>query len=129
MWNEFDEFEEKAFTQMDIYSPSPKIKIKKWFEKPCIACNNAIKDYGEYDSVGWFECSESEKLGNLKCFPYCSAKKCNKFNPKISYNHKSDYWLMIGDFDKAFGENGFKKLINLLAFNERMGDYKVGRIA
>ena len=128
MWNKFDEFDEQKFSRMDIYSPKPKIKIKKWFEKVCISCNNASKDYGEYDSTGWFECYESKRLGNLKSFPYCSAKKCDKFMPRLTCNHESDYWTMIGDFDKAFGKNGYKKLHNLLQFNERMGNYKIGRI-
>lgn len=129
MWNKFDEFDEKKVSQTDIYSPAPKIKIKKWFKKVCIACNHASKDYGEYDSIGWFKCDNGEKLGNLKSFPKCSAKKCKNFTPRLTYTHESDYWCMIGDFDKAFGSNGYKKLHDLLKFNERMGDYKVGRVS
>lgn len=128
MWNKFDEFNEQKFSQMDIYSPVPKIKIKRWFEKVCIACNNVNKDYGEYDSIGWFECDECQRLGNLKSFPYCSSKKCSKFNPKTTGGYESDYWMMIMDFEKVFGQNGYKKLHNLLQFNERMGNYKTGRV-
>lgn len=129
MLNNFDELVENKLSQMDIYSTTPKIKIKKWFEKVCIACNNVAHDYGEYDSVGWWECDKNQRLGNLKSFPYCSAKNCNKFNLKTTYKKESDYWMMIGDFDKAFGKNGYKKLHNLLDFNKRMGDYKIGIIS
>ncbi len=128
MWNKFDELIEHDFSQMDICSPAPKIKIKKWFEKVCIACSNATHDYGEYDSTGWYECNEGQKLGNLKSFPFCSAKKCNKFSPKSTDGHQCDYWSMIMDFDKSFKIDGYKRLHILLDFNERMGNYKVGRI-
>lgn len=123
-----DELIEDNISQMDIYSPVPKIKIKKWYMKICIACTHVTHDYGEYDSVGCYECEESQKLGNLKFFPYCSAKNCNKFNPTGTDGYRSDYWQMIMDFDKAFKEDGYIKLHNLLQFNERMGNYKVGRI-
>lgn len=128
MFNKFYEPVNGKISQADIYSPTPKIKIKRWYQKLCFACNSMRHEYGDYDSVGWYECEESEKLGNLKSFSYCSAKSCNKFNPKKTASFEDDYWSMLMDFEKVFGENGSKKLFKLIDFNERMGDYRIGRI-
>ena len=114
--------------QQKKYSHTPKIKIKKWREKVCIACVHNSKDFGEYDTVGWHVCNENRRIGKLKRFPNCSAKHCDKFNPRRTVTRESDYWLMIMDFEKAFGRSGYKQLHKLLEFNERIGDYKVGRI-
>lgn len=110
------------------YNPTPKIKIKKWYQKICTACVFYSRDYGEYDNTGWAICDENQRLGNMKSFPRCNAKTCKKFSAKDVLDLEDDYWSMIMDFDKAFGKNGYKKLHKLLEFNERMGDYKVGRI-
>ncbi|WP_108062661.1 hypothetical protein [Poseidonibacter lekithochrous] len=116
-------------TQTNLYSPTPKIKIIKWHKSTCIACIHASKDYGEYDCIGWWECNEYQKLGNLKSFPNCNASSCKKFCPKSVSKHECDYWEMITDFEKYLGGKGaYKKIHNLLDFNQRMGDYEIGRI-
>jgi len=115
-------------TQQEKYSPTPKIKIKKWYQTVCTACIHLTHDYGEYDTVGWHECEEKQKLSNLKCFPYCSANSCKNFIPICLSHH--DGWCYLEDFQNAFGkEKCYEKLRAFLDFNKRMGDYKVGRIA
>lgn len=122
-------FLDKSKSQMEIYSPAPKIKIKKWYEKICSACVHVTHDFGEYDNTGWYECDKNQRLGNLNSFPVCNAKSCKNFSPKRVCGHENDYWAMLSDFEKYFfKQRAYKKLFNLLDFNERMGDYKVGRI-
>ena len=112
---------------MKNYSPTPKIKIKKWYEKVCSACIYSSREFGEYDNVGWAYCSKNQRLGNLKHFPICNSKYCNEF--KTESLMVDDGWRYITDFERVFSESQYiDKLMNYLKFNERMGDYKVGRI-
>ncbi len=123
-------FDEKPKTQQEIYSPTPTIKIKRWYEKICIACNYVVHDYGEYDNVGWWECDKPMPLGNLKAFPYCNAKSCKHFEAKDVIDKESDYWSLIGCMYSMKLKEGLDSKIawSVIEFNERMGDYKVGRI-
>lgn len=118
----------KSKTQQEKYSPTPKIKITKWYEKVCIACQHAQKDFGDYDNVGWWECNMEKRLANLNSFPMCNAKSCSAFKPPL-YSNKlhGDYWGNIMEFDKYF-KDGSEALWKLIEFNKRMGDYKIGRI-
>ena len=122
--------EVKPMTQQEIYSPTPAIKIIKWYEKVCSACSYATKDYGEYDSVGWWECSQCQRLGTLKPFPFCSAKRCDLFTPSLTVNHEADWWIIIGRMcDKKFKKDLDVHIAHSVTeFNKRMGDYKTGRI-
>lgn len=115
--------------QQERYSPTPTIKIKKWYIKVCSACIYSSRDFGEYDNVGWAYCEIYKNLGNLKSFPYCSAKKCKSFSP-ITAGEESDWWGLLGNMTNLNLKNGLDSKIahSILKFNERMGNYKVGRI-
>lgn len=119
----------KELTQQEIYSPTPTIKIKKWYVKVCSACIHSSRDFGEYDNVGWAYCEEDKKLGNLKPFPYCSAKKCKSFS-SIAPGMESDWWELTGNMIclKLKNDLDIKIAHSVLEFNKRMGNYKVGRI-
>lgn len=123
-------YEDEKQSQQEIYSPTPEIKIKKWYQKICTACIHYSRDYGEYDNEGWAICDENQKLGNMKSFPKCNAKSCKKFSAKGILNKESDWWSLIGGMtDMNLPEDLDGKIaFSILDFNERMGDYKVGRI-
>lgn len=113
--------------QQEKYSPTPKIKIKKWYVKVCSACIHSSRDFGDYDLVGWDYCAINQKLGNMKSFPKCNAKSCKKFEAKSLLIDAG--WSYMMDFENVFSKSQYmNRLMNYLKFNERMGDYKVGRL-
>ena len=113
--------------QQEKYSPTPKIKIKKWYEKVCSACIYSSREFGDYDNVGWCYCSKDQRIGNLKSFPKCNAKSCNEFEAESLL--LDDGWNYMSDFEQVFSKSQYmSRLMNYLKFNERMGDYKIGRI-
>ena len=124
--NLFEEYQ-KELSQEEIYSPSPTIKIVKWNEKICKICRNCFHEFGEYDNEGYYICDEEgTKLEGLKCFPNCSAKSCKKFTPKCLSDN--DGWAYLDEFEKAFGNECYKKLAIYLDYKKRMGDYTIGRL-
>lgn len=124
----FDFYFGRKLTQQEIYSPTPTIKIKKWYVKVCTAYIYSSRDFGEYDNVGQAYCEANQKLGNMKSFPRCNAKSCKEFAPKsLLMDHG---WCYMMDFQNVFSKDQYmERLMNYLKFNERMGNYKVGRIS
>lgn len=118
----------QELTQQEIYSPTPTVKIKKWYEKVCSACIYSSREFGDYDNVGWAYCEVNQKLGNMKSFPKCNAKSCKEFEPVSLLMDNG--WCYMMEFEAVFSEGQYmKRLMNYLKFNERMGNYKVGRIS
>ena len=123
-------FEKEILTQQEIYSPSINIKFVKFNTALCSVCAFSGHEYGDYDNVGYAFCAKDMPLVNLKCFPKCDAKSCINFisdNP----NRESDYWDMLGNmYDKKDFKNINDSEIahSILRFNDRMGDYKYGRM-
>lgn len=123
-------WEDEKQSQQEKYSPTPIIKIKKIYQKICTACVHYSRDYGEYDNIGWAICDEEQKLGNIKSFPKCNAKSCKKFSAKDVLDRESDWWGLIGGMYgmKLHKDLDYKIAHSVLNFNDRLGDYKVGRI-
>ncbi len=122
-------FDKEKKTQSEIYSPTPTIKLVKFYAFICTACTHNHHEFGEYDNVGYAYCEEEKSLSNLKCFPKCSAKSCESFDRRTP-GYEDDYWNLLGGMDKFNFKDDLDSKIahSILNFNERMGDYRIGRV-